>query len=223
MLRSRLWNTWELGAEFLRWEVATAIAGALLGINPFDEPNVQESKDRTGRLLDGFVKTRELTTPPPTAASELMLASGVTATSMPEAIERFLDEVRLGGYLALLAFADPVPEVDSRLREARRLLLERLGVATTLGYGPRYLHSIGQLYKGGPPGGAFLLVVVEPRGDLPIPEAAYTFRTLFLAQAFGDYQALADRGKPVLLLRITGDPVHGLDWLLQHLVTAAAR
>uniref|UniRef100_A0A831X2G0 Transaldolase n=1 Tax=Thermorudis peleae TaxID=1382356 RepID=A0A831X2G0_9BACT len=223
VLRSRLWNTWELGAEFLRWEAATAIAGALLGINPFDEPNVQESKDRTGRLLDGFAKTRELTTPPATAANELVLASGIPAASVPEAIERFLDEVRLGGYLALLAFADPMPEVDSRLREARRLLLERLGVATTLGYGPRYLHSIGQLYKGGPPGGAFLLIVVEPRGDLPIPEAPYTFRTLFLAQAFGDYQALADRGKPVLLLRITGDPAHGLDWLLQHLVTAAAR
>ena len=203
--------------------MATAVAGALLGINPFDEPNVQESKDRTGRLLDGFVKTRELTTPPPTAASELVLASGVTATSVPEAIERFLGEVRHGGYLALLAFADPTQEVDRRLREARRLLLERLGVATTLGYGPRYLHSIGQLYKGGPAGGAFLLIVVEPRADLPIPEVPYTFRTLFLAQAFGDYQALADRGKPVLLLRISGDPTQGLDWLLQHLVTAAAR
>ncbi len=223
VLRSRLWNTWELGAEFLRWEVATAIAGALLGVNPFDEPNVQESKDRTARLLEGFAATGELVAPPVTVANEVMLASGVAAASVPEAIEGVLSEVRVGGYLSLLAFADPTQEVDRQLREARRLLLERLGVATTLGYGPRYLHSIGQLYKGGPAGGVFLMLVAEPRSDLPIPGEAYTFRTLFLAQAFGDFQALAERGKPVLLLRMRADPVRGLEWLMQQIVTLAIR
>jgi transaldolase/glucose-6-phosphate isomerase len=223
VLRSRLWNTWELGGEFLRWEVATAIAGAVLGLDPFDEPNVQESKERTVRLLRMFEETGELGAPPVTAVNEWMMVSGVKATSVSEAIDRLLTEVRLGGYVALLAFADPTPEIGRRLWEARRVLLERLRVATTFGYGPRYLHSIGQLHKGGPPNGVFLVLVVEPQRDLPIPGEVYTFGTLFRAQAFGDFQALVERGRPVLLLRITGDPVQGLDWLLQCLVTAAAR
>ena len=223
VLRSQLWDSWELGGEFLRWEVATAIAGAALGINPFDEPDVQESKDRTARLLRLFEETGQLVAPPVTAVNEWMLASGVKATSVTEAIEALLAQVRLGGYIALLAFVDPTPEIDRLLRETRRLLLERLRVATVFGYGPRYLHSIGQLHKGGTPGGAFLIIVAEPQSDLPIPGVAYTFKTLFRAQAFGDFQALTERGRPALLLRMTGNPVDGLNWLLRCLVTVAAR
>jgi transaldolase/glucose-6-phosphate isomerase len=224
VVRCRLWNTWELGAEFLRWEVATAVAGAILGINPFDEPNVQESKERTNALLKTFTKTGELPEPPVLAtANGIRIYGEFDTTSAEAAVAAFCSSVHLGDYLALLAFADTRPEISWRLQEARRLL-QRLGVATTLGYGPRYLHSIGQFYKGGTPNGAFLMVLIEPGQDLPIPGSPYTFKTLFKAQAFGDYAALISRKRPVLLLHIPADEAeHGLDWLLQQLAVAGAR
>lgn len=103
------------------------------------------------------------------------------------------------------------------------MLGDRLNVATILGYGPRFLHSIGQLYKGGPVEGAFLQIVVEPAADLPIPGETYSFGTLFAAQSLGDFEALEKRRRPVLRLAISGDPIEGLDQVLESLVTAALR
>lgn len=221
----RLWlrDEWDIGAEFVRWEVATALAGVVLGINPFDEPNVQESKDNTSALLKTFAQEGRLPEPAAAVTEGPVSVAGVDAGSLHEALECFLARVHMGDYLALMAFAERTPEVQARLQEMRRLLRDRLKVATTLGYGPRFLHSIGQLYKGGPAEGAFIQVVIEPQGDIAIPGEAYCFDTLFQAQALGDFQALEQRGRPLLRLRLTGDPVPGLDRVLQSLVSAALR
>lgn len=223
VIRLRLRDEWDIAAEFFRWEVATAIAGAELGINPFDEPNVQESKDNTNRLLDTYKREHALPEPAPSATDGGISAFGVDGPSVQEAVESFLDEIGVGEYLAVMGFCDRQPDVEARLTEIRRLLRERLGVATTLGYGPRFLHSIGQLYKGGPASGTFLQIVIEPRTDLPIPDEAYSFGTLFAAQSLGDYEALAKRRRPLLRIKISGDPVAGLDRLLQSLVASSLR
>lgn len=223
VIRVRLRDEWDIAAEFFRWEVATAIAGVEIGINPFDEPNVQESKDITNRLLETYSRQHTLPEERPSAFEDGIAAFGVAAPSLREATEAFLDQVGVGDYLAIMAFCDRSSAVDVRLTEVRRLLLERLNVATTLGYGPRFLHSIGQLYKGGPASGAFLQVVVEPSQDLPIPEEAYSFGTLFAAQSLGDYEALGKRRRPLLRVKLSGDPVVALDRLLQSLVASALR
>ncbi|HEU5422845.1 MAG TPA: bifunctional transaldolase/phosoglucose isomerase, partial [Nitrolancea sp.] len=182
---TRLWlrDEWDVGAEFFRWEVATALAGAVLGINPFDEPNVQESKDNTNRLLQTYQQEHALPEPPAGGPDGTVAMVGNEPSSVAELVTRFLGKVRSGDYLALMAFCERSPEVEARLQEMRRLLRTQLGVATTLGYGPRFLHSTGQLYKGGPPQGDFLQIVVEPAEDLNIPGEPYSFGTLFGAQS----------------------------------------
>ncbi len=223
VMRIRLRDEWDITAEFFRWEIATAISGIELGINPFDQPNVQESKDNTNRLLGTFKNEHKLPEPMTTISSDGIAAYGVTAASLSEATEAFLDEVGIGDYLAIMAFCQRSSDVDLRLNEIRRLLRERLNVATTFGYGPRFMHSIGQLYKGGPGSGAFLQIVIEPSRDLPIPDETYSFGTLFAAQSLGDYEALGKRQRPLLRVKISGDPVAGLDRLLQSLVSSALR
>jgi transaldolase / glucose-6-phosphate isomerase len=208
-------------AEFYRWEVATAFAGAVLGINPFDEPNVQESKDITNRLLDEYRTTGKLPSPSATQASDAVSVTGGDPGSLHDPFKWFLNQIRLGDYLAILAYNDTRPEVNERLREIRRLLRDRLGVATTLGHGPRYLHSIGQLYKGGPPMGAFLQIVTLPEGSLDIPDQDYPFEILFAAQGLGDFLALQERSCPVLRLVTHGDEIAALDEIIGSVVSAA--
>jgi hypothetical protein len=168
----------ELGAEFLRFEFATAVAGTILGVNPFDQPNVAESKANTARVL----------------------ATGA-APSPPDgrpALARWLDGPRPGDYVALMAYLPPDPATDARLAALQRALGERLRVPVTVGYGPRFLHSTGQLHKGGPPRGHFLQIIDRPTEDLPIPGESYGFGRLIGAQAEGDLQALRARGRPVV-------------------------
>jgi glucose-6-phosphate isomerase len=167
-----------LGAEFLRFEFATAVAGAILGVNPFDQPNVAESKRNTGRVL------AEGTPPSP--------------ADPPDAVARWLEGPRPGDYVAVMAYLPPDPAVDARLAALQRGLRERTGVAVTAGYGPRFLHSTGQLHKGGPPRGHFLQIVDRPREEVPIPGESYGFARLIAAQAEGDLQALHARGRPVV-------------------------
>ncbi len=223
VLRTQLWNLWELGAEMLRWEFATAIAGSVLGINPFDEPDVRSSKERTAALLEHFRAVGQLVRPPASFADGPFTGAGIEATDLRTALAGLFGHLTSTGYLAILAFVDPRPEVVDRLHTIRQLLGERLRVATTLGIGPRYLHSIGQLYKGGPDNGVFLQLVSEPTHDLPVPGEAHTFRTLFLAQADGDFEALRLRGRPVLQLNVRGDLLAALERLEQELVVATAR
>jgi hypothetical protein len=174
----RLDDGYDVGQEFFRWEFATAVAGAVLGINPFDQPNVAESKANTKAVL-----AKRSAPSPAVSAAEL---------------ERFLGGIKPGDYLAIMAYLPPTPENDRRLAAIRLRLRDRLGVATTLGYGPRFLHSTGQLHKGGRPAGHFLQVVERAREDLPIPGESFGFGELEAAQAEGDLLALRGRGRPAI-------------------------
>lgn len=164
-------DPYDLGGEVFRWEMATAVAGHLLGVNPFDQPDVQAAKDATGRVL------RE-------GLPELA----------PEPVEPLLDRVGEGDYLAVQAFVDPGGDLAGPLRAATDALGRRLGVPATFGLGPRYLHSTGQLHKGGPPTGVFLQVVGPDSRDVEVPGAGYSFGELKQAQAAGDLLALRERG-----------------------------
>jgi transaldolase / glucose-6-phosphate isomerase len=172
----------DLGAEFYRWEFATAVAGTVLGINPFDQPNVQEAKDRTTEVLSGH-------------------DSGSDPGAGPEGtLEELLDGAQEGDYIAIQAFVDPAREGEleplvERARETRCVV--------TVGLGPRYLHSTGQLHKGGPPTGRFVQVVDDPGDELAIPGRRFGFRRLIRAQADGDLAALRGRGRPIV--RVTLD------------------
>jgi transaldolase / glucose-6-phosphate isomerase len=179
-LEVRLPDPYELGQEFFRWEFATAVAGSVLGVNPFDQPNVQEAKDRTNTLLS---ETRP-----------------VSDTGRPEGdVDALLAQVKAGDYVAVLAFIDPEREDElAPLVERAR----QTGAAVATGLGPRYLHSTGQLHKGGPDTGLFIQVVDDLGEELPIPGRPYGFRTLIAAQAAGDFQALRDRGRPIVRVNL---------------------
>jgi glucose-6-phosphate isomerase len=176
-LEVRLDDPYELGQEFFRWEFAVAVAGSILGINPFDQPDVQAAKDKTNAVLSsrGFVPG--------------------TATRSEGDLDLLLAEAGPGSYVAILGFVDPArePELEPYLRRA-----EETGAAVAVGLGPRYLHSTGQLHKGGPEIGFFVQVVDDFGQDLKIPGRSYGFRTLIAAQAEGDLQALGERGRRVV-------------------------
>ena len=198
-----------VGAEFVRWEIATAAAGIVLGIDPFDQPNVQESKDATKELLEAYRAKGALPQPMPLvsepgiAASADPSALGDTPVTVDGAVEQLLGLVEGGrDYVALLAYVPPDDDVEERLQRIRRLMGERTGAATTLGFGPRFLHSTGQLHKGGPDTGVFLQVTAEPSKDLPIPGWDETFGTLIAAQALGDLASLQRRGRRALRLHL---------------------
>ena len=206
-----------IGAEFVRWEVATAAAGIVLGIDPFDQPNVQESKDATRELLDASRSRGTLPQPPPLVTEPGMAVSGdpealgTAPASAQAAVTRLLDGVRAGrDYVAILAYLPAQPEIERRLGDLRARIGEATGAATTLGFGPRFLHSTGQLHKGGPPTGVFLQLTADPAKDLPIPGWDETFGTLIAAQALGDLASLQRRGRRALRLHVQ-DADAGLD------------
>lgn len=206
-----------LGAEFFRWEFATAMAGAVLGINPFDEPNVTESKDNTKRVLADYHEKGTLPEMEPIASEGALTLVGDAALRLSAddgtvqgELRRHLERVKPNGYMAIHAYMAPSPERTEALQSIRALLRDRTGRATTLGYGPRFLHSTGQLHKGGAPIGWFLQVVARHPRDLPVPGAGYTFGTLIDAQAIGDFEALETHDLPVLRVDCSDDPAGGL-------------
>ena len=187
-----------LGAEFFRWEVATAAAGFLLDVNPFDEPNVQQAKDATRALLDGYRATERLPLPEPDASingARVFVTGAARAIANGRMPPPMTELLRPGDYMALLAYLpdrDPCAAALERLRSA---VTDASGCAATLGYGPRYLHSTGQLHKGGPDRGVFLIVTATPTEDLPVPGEPYSFGVLEMAQAAGDFQSLDKAGR----------------------------
>ncbi len=206
-----------LGGEFFRWEFGTAIAGAVLGIDPFDEPNVTESKDNTRRVLAEYHEHRSLPALQPLASEgPLTLVGDATARqgggdgTVRGELRRHLGRAAPGGYMAIQAYLAPSQERTEALQAIQSLLRDRTGRATTVGYGPRYLHSTGQLHKGGAPVGWFLQLVAPHPRDLPIPGAGHSFGTLIDAQAIGDFQALEAHGLPVLRVDCSPDPATGL-------------
>jgi glucose-6-phosphate isomerase len=191
-----------LGAEFVRWEIATSVAGALLHVNPFDEPNVQQAKDATRTLLDHHRKHGALPVQPADRTLDNRVALTLSTAARrdlgghgPEAI---LTLLRPGDYFALLAYLGPDPELADEFRAFRHAVRERTRAATMFGYGPRYLHSTGQLHKGGPNTGVFVLVTAAPHFDVPIPAEPLSFATLELAQALGDFASLGATGRRAL-------------------------
>ena len=185
VVRLDLRDKYDLGAEFFRWEFATAVAGAVLGIHPFDQPNVQAAKDMTERVLAQYQVSGEL-----------------THTEAEASFGGLMSEIRQGDYLAIMAYVRQTPEADRSLEDLRRTVVERYGIATTLGYGPRFLHSTGQLHKGGPNSGLFLQMVADHEKDSPIPGQKYTFGTLADAQSLGDLKALQASGRRVARIHL---------------------
>jgi transaldolase/glucose-6-phosphate isomerase len=188
----------DLGGEFLRWELATAVAGSLLGIDPFDQPNVQESKDNTKRVLAEFA-----------AKGRLPEAPALSASEAGRAVGELLGKARDGSYLALMAYTTRTEASDAAITRARSRVRDATRLATTAGYGPRFLHSTGQLHKGGPPVGLFLQVVQQDRRDVEVPGEPYTFSILKQAQALGDLASLQSRNYPVLRVTLGDEPEAG--------------
>jgi hypothetical protein len=222
----------DVGEEFMRWEIATATAGAVIGIDPFDQPNVQESKDNTNRLLAEFERTQKLPAPAPIAEKgKLSLFSGGAAAGALKGgrdfrglLGEFLKLARPGDYFATMAYVSPNPTVDKEIAAIRKAVVERYGIATTFGYGPRYLHSTGQLHKGGPNTGLFLQITQDHRESIPIPGAPYDFAVLNQAQYLGDFQSLEAHGRRVIRVHLAGqDPIGALENLRQEIVEAIAK
>jgi glucose-6-phosphate isomerase len=210
VLRLQLRNKLDLGREFFRWEIATAVASHVLGVNAFDEPNESESKANSGRLLNqlsaGRIPPRQ---PLATSAGVSMFGElerpAKQAAKRPEDIlAAQLGRLRPGGYLALLAYLTPSPATEKLLQRIRLTLRDGLGLATSLGYGPRYLHSTGQYHKGGPAHGGFLLISCAGKTKLPISGQDYGFETLIRAQALGDLEAIESRKLPVVHVDLSG-------------------
>jgi glucose-6-phosphate isomerase len=212
VLVHELGDAYEVGGEFLRWEVAVATVGHLLHIDPFDQPNVQESKDNTKRLLAGYELNGELLEEM-ADGDAARLAFPVGDPDLPDALHEFLAQGAPGGYIALQAYLAPSQAVWGELQAVRLQLRDTLHLATTLGYGPRYLHSTGQLHKGGANQGLFLQLLGHDPHDVQIPGQSYSFSVLKRAQARGDLAALRTHGCRALRICLGDDVLSGLSGL----------
>ena len=188
----------DLGGEFLRWEIATAIAGSILKIDAFDQPNVQESKDNTKKVLAQFKSRGKL---PP--------AESVAASRSKTGIKELVGRAKRDAYFAIMAYTTRTAGSEAAIGAIRTAVRDRTKIATTAGYGPRFLHSTGQLHKGGPKTGLFLQVVQDDSKDVPIPGQPYTFSILKQAQSLGDLQSLSSRRLPVLRVTLGRDAAAG--------------
>jgi hypothetical protein len=191
----------DLGRIFFLTEFAVAVAGWVLEINPFDQPNVQEAKDATARVL----------------SSGGASAAGSAGSAGDDELRALLRDLRPPGYVAILGYLPPSDEVDAAVAELRVAIRAATGVATTFGYGPRYLHSTGQLHKGGPGTGRFLQIVSTPSRDAEIPGAGYSFGTLIAAQATGDLETLRAHGLPAERVEADGDPAAAVRTLTERI------
>ncbi len=218
VLNRELHNLYDLGAEFFEWEFATAVAGWRLGINPFDQPNVQEAKDATKELLATFVRRGHLEERNKIAADDVITIYGdddaKESESVVEVVRRHLESVKPGDYIAFLNFIEETAEVDQKFQDLRVRLRDRTQCAVTVGYGPRFLHSTGQLHKGGPESGVFFQIIANDRKDFAIPGEPYTFTILKQAQALGDFRALVKRGRRVIVIDLRDNTLAGLEALL---------
>jgi transaldolase/glucose-6-phosphate isomerase len=210
---------YHVAAEFFRWEVATAVAGAILGINPFDQPDVEASKVATRRLTTEFEETGRLPEETPILEADglRLFADRRNATELEAggrtlagALRVHLGRVRPGDYVALLAYVEMTAAHETALSAIRARVRDRARVATCLGFGPRFLHSTGQAYKGGPNSGVFLQITCDDARDLPVPGHRYTFGVVKAAQARGDFEVLAERGRRALRVHVGPDVPAGL-------------
>jgi transaldolase / glucose-6-phosphate isomerase len=229
VVRITLSEAMQLGQEFFRWEMATAVAGVILGINPFDQPDVEAQKVKTRELTAAYEKSGALPPEEPfftgdriavfaDPASAAPLKSG--ATSLSGVLKAHLGRAGAGDYVALLAYIDRNPAHTEALQAMRRMIRDRLRTATCLGFGPRFLHSTGQTYKGGPNSGVFLQITCDDGADLAVPGQAYSFGVVKAAQARGDLEVLAEHGRRLLRVHLTADLDAGLKTLGRGLAEA---
>jgi transaldolase/glucose-6-phosphate isomerase len=204
----------DFGQQFFRWEFATALAGSILGINPFNQPNVQESKDNTNRLLaqssEKIISEKSSIEKSPVVGGGLIFYPQATSTSGLDALVKLLKSAKKGDYVAILAYLPETPRTFELLQTIRMNLRDGLLLATTLGFGPRYLHSTGQLYKGGPNTGIFIQLTADDSCDVSIPGKPYTFGVFKRAQAEGDLAALYQHGRRAMRIHLGADPEKGL-------------
>jgi len=225
VVRISVADIYDLGQEFFRWEIATAVAGSIIGINAFNQPDVEASKIATRNLTAEYEKTGSLPAEGPLLedrgiklftdpknADTLMKAAG-SDKSLAGYLRAHLNRLSTRDYFALLAYIEMNPEHQQNLQEVRHALRDKKRVATCLGFGPRFLHSTGQAYKGGPNTGVFLQVTCDDAADLPVPGQKYTFGVVKAAQARGDFQVLAERGRRVLRVHLGSDLKSGLNKL----------
>ncbi len=230
VVRLHMKSTDDLGAEFFRWEMATAVAGQIMGIDPFDEPNVQESKDNTARLLDVYKKEGRLPEGDPVVSQDGLsiygnaeeLARAGSEGTWDSALKAFFSTVQAGDYVAMLAYMPTTGEHEELFQDARLAIRDTLHVATTFGYGPRFLHSTGQLHKGGPNRGVFIQITAKEKKDLDIPGQPFSFGTLISAQALGDLQSLQKHGRRAIRLHIEGDHSEGVEHIREAIKRAVA-
>jgi transaldolase/glucose-6-phosphate isomerase len=214
---------YHLGQEFFRWEIATAVAGAILGINPFDQPDVEASKVETRKLTSEYEETGTLPQEAPVLAdgdirlytderNVRALRQAIAGEgALADWLKAHLGRIASGDYFAVLGYLNRLePAVHEQMQAIRQAVSERYGVATCLGFGPRFLHSTGQAYKGGPNTGVFLQITCEDAQDLPVPGHQYSFGVVKAAQARGDFAVLAKRGRRALRVHLGEDTVAGL-------------
>jgi glucose-6-phosphate isomerase len=222
VIEVELEDAYDLGGEMFRWEVATAVAGWRLGINPFNQPNVESAKVQARKMVAEYQEKGELPEPEPTVEEDdISIYSSQEAGGLNEVIEGFLSQTRPGDYVALQAYVPPADETTEALQRLRMLLRDWHKVATTLGYGPRFLHSTGQLHKGDGGNGLFVQFTVEHERDAGIPDEAgapgssLSFGVLEKAQALGDRQALLEAGRRVIRVHLGGDVGGGLERVME--------
>jgi transaldolase / glucose-6-phosphate isomerase len=226
VVRIAVADTYDLGQEFFRWEIATAVAGSLLGINPFNQPDVEESKVAARKLTSAYEKSGGLPAETPLHeesgiklfADEKNTAALARATRLDASLVGYLrahlNRLQCGDYFALLAYVEMSEAHEKWLQALRHAVRDRKHVATCLGLGPRFLHSTGQAYKGGPNSGVFLQVTCDDAADLPVPGQKYTFGVVKAAQARGDFQVLAERNRRALRVHLGVDVRSGLEGLV---------
>ncbi|HSP62328.1 MAG TPA: hypothetical protein VLQ90_05030, partial [Pyrinomonadaceae bacterium] len=231
VVRIYVTDVYNLGQEFFRWEIATAVAGSIIGINPFDQPDVEASKVATRKLTEEYEHSGSLPAETPIFEGEGIklfadernakdLNETVKNRSLSGCLKAHLDRLQPGDYFALLAYLEMNDANEAALQSARHAVRDRICVATCLGFGPRFLHSTGQAYKGGPNTGVVLQITCEDAIDLPVPGQKYTFGIVKAAQARGDFAVLAERGRRALRVHLGADVSRGLAQLQSSIVSA---
>jgi transaldolase / glucose-6-phosphate isomerase len=234
VVRIRVGHRYDLGQEFFRWEFATAVAGSIIGINAFNQPDVEASKIATRRLTEQYERTGMLAPETPMLegdglrlyadegnASQLMAVPGAR-TSIVGALHAHFARLKPGDYAAFLAYIEMIPAHEQILQTVRRMVHDGKHVATCLGFGPRFLHSTGQAYKGGPNSGVFLQITCDDAADLAVPGQKLTFGVVKAAQARGDFQVLAERARRALRVHLGKDVTAGLETLRRAIEQALA-
>lgn len=231
IVRISLLDIYHLGQEFFRWEIATAVAGSIIGINAFNQPDVEASKVVTRELTSTYEQTGSLPAEKPffeeggiklftDEANAKAITEAATEKTLNGMLKAHLGRLKPGDYFALLAYIEMNSQHEKALQEIRHLVRDSRHEATCLGFGPRFLHSTGQAYKGGPNSGVFLQITADDGNDLPVPEQTYTFGVVKSAQARGDFQVLADRQRRALRVHLSGGVERGLVRLKEAIIHA---